>query len=128
MAGWIPAAAAPCVLVNERTGGVVAAHVELAVTRRARRRGLLGRPALAETAALVLAPCWAIHTAGMRFPIDVVFVDRTGRAMRLVHGLRSWRIAVTPGAHAAIELPAGSIGGLVAAGDSLRLVGLEAAC
>ena len=65
-------------LVNERTGELVAAILEAAFDSATRRRGLLGREDLDEGRALVLAPCNAIHTCGMRFPIDVLFVARDG--------------------------------------------------
>ena len=66
-------------LVNERTGSVVAETLETAFDSGTRRRGLLGRDDLPAGSALVLAPCNAVHTVRMRFPIDVVFVA-TGRA------------------------------------------------
>ena len=98
-------------LVNARTHETIASAVTLAVTRSERRRGLLGRGAFDRSEALVLSPCWAIHTMFMRFAIDVVFVDREGRAVRLVHSLAPWRMAAAPRAHATIELPAGSLRG-----------------
>jgi len=55
--------------------------VEVARTRSARRRGLLGRDGFAGV--LVLAPCRQVHTFGMRFPIDVAFVARDGRVLRV---------------------------------------------
>jgi uncharacterized membrane protein (UPF0127 family) len=51
----------------------VLASAELAETRAARRKGLLGRSAL--DGALVIRPCRGVHTIGMKFPIDVAFVD-----------------------------------------------------
>ena len=96
-------------LVNQRTDESIARHVEVAVTRRDRRRGLLGRPSLDESAALILAPCAAIHTMFMRFTIDAVFVDEDGRAVKVVPELAPWHIAVAPFAHAVIELPARSL-------------------
>ena len=114
--------AASYALVNGRTGAVVAADVEMALTRNARRKGLLGRSGLAPLSALVLAPCAAVHTMFMRFAIDVIFVDRTGRALRVVCNLPPWRAAMKVFAHAVIELPAGTLaGGQVAVGDSLYL-------
>ena len=96
------------VLINARTGRTVASAVEVANTRATRRRGLLGREALDVAAALVLAPCWAIHTAFMRFPIDVIFVDEEGRVLRVADSVGPWRIVATPRAYAAIELAAGA--------------------
>ena len=96
-------------LVNARTNGVVAQDVEVAATRSARRRGLLGRAALADGAALVLTPCFSVHTIGMRFSIDVVFLDARGRVKKIVRSLGPRRIAVAFGASAVVELAAGAL-------------------
>jgi uncharacterized membrane protein (UPF0127 family) len=97
------------VLVNTRSGETIANDVELAVTSAARRRGLLGRDHLAPTSAMMLSPCWAIHTGFMRFPIDVVFVDRRNRVVRVVHDLVPWRLAGAFRAHSVIEFAGGSL-------------------
>jgi uncharacterized membrane protein (UPF0127 family) len=97
-------------LVNARTSDVVARVVELAETRAARRRGLLGRDSLDPASALVLVRCFAIHTIGMRFPIDAIFVDRAGIVVRIARDLGPWRIAASWSAHAVIELAGGSPG------------------
>jgi uncharacterized membrane protein (UPF0127 family) len=94
-------------LLNGRSGGVVASEVEVAHTRATRRRGLLGRNHLDASAALVLSPCVAVHTAFMRFSIDVVFVDRAGTIVRIVHRMAPWRIAGSRRAHTVIELAGG---------------------
>ena len=96
-------------LVNQRTGEIVARQVEIADTRATRRRGLLGRDSLGASSALMLSPCFAVHTAFMRFPIDVVFVDGDGRAVRIVRDLTPWRIAGAWRAQRVYELPAGKL-------------------
>jgi uncharacterized protein len=73
----------------------------------ARLGGLLARPRLREGQALVLAPCTSVHTCFMRYAIDVAFIDKHGRVMKLVEHLRPWRAASCWHAHAAIELAAG---------------------
>ncbi len=109
-------------LMNERTHEPVAVSVEIAATRKSRRRGLLGRDRLEAASAMLLVPCTAVHTAGMRFAIDVVFVDREGYAVKVVRDLRPWRISLAARARAAIELPAGSLRwGQVLPGDRLYL-------
>jgi uncharacterized membrane protein (UPF0127 family) len=95
-------------LINGRTEQRVAT-VELATTRVERRRGLLGRNAIEPGSALVLAPCSSIHTAFMRFAIDVIFVDADGRVVRIAKRVVPWRIVIASGAYAAIELAAGSV-------------------
>lgn len=75
-----------------------------------RLRGLLGRKEFKEPEALVLMPCNMVHTLGMRFPIDAVFVNAHGDVVHTVESLLPNRIAPrVAGAHAVIELPAGSI-------------------
>jgi hypothetical protein len=109
-------------LINERTQARIASGVELATTRRERRKGLLGRDSLDETAAIVIAPCFAVHTAFMRFPIDVAFVDKFGRAVRIVRDLQPWRMAASARAWGVIEFPAGRLRACgVEVGDRLYL-------
>ena len=113
----------PVSLMNARTREAVATSVEVAATRRSRRRGLLGRDQLAVSAALILEPCAAVHTAFMRFPIDVVFVNRGGYAVKIVEDVPPWRIAVSTRAHAVIEMAAGSLRRLdLSLGDRLYVL------
>jgi uncharacterized membrane protein (UPF0127 family) len=72
----------------------------------ARLGGLLARPPLRDDEALYLAPCASVHTFFMRYAIDVAFVDRAGRVLKVVT-LAPWRAAGCVGAHAALELRAG---------------------
>jgi len=109
-------------LVNQRTGAPIATAVERAVTRTSRRRGLLGRDGLGASCALMLEPCAAVHTAFMRFALDVVFLDREGYAVKIVRNLVPWRIAVAPRAHVVVEMAAGSFEHLdLSVGDRLFL-------
>src|SRR5690606_1108949 len=74
-----------------------------------RLRGLLGRPPPPPGYGLLIRPCRAIHTIGMRYAIDVVFFDQKGRIVRAIPHVRPARIAACSGAHAAGELAVGSI-------------------
>jgi uncharacterized membrane protein (UPF0127 family) len=96
-------------LVNQRTGAIVATELELAADSQTRNRGLLGRSGIAAESAMIIAPCNAIHTFFMRFTIDIVFVDRQGRVLKLCHSVRPWRLRVALRAFAALELASGSI-------------------
>jgi uncharacterized protein len=109
-------------LLNERTGALVATVVETAFDSATRRRGLLGRDDLPAGQALVLAPCNAIHSFRMRFPIDVLFVARDGVITKIVERLGAWRIAASFSAFATVELRAGAVGDQdLAVGDRLAL-------
>ncbi len=62
--------------------GTVLASLEVAASRAARRKGLLGREGI--EGALLLSPARSVHTLGMRFDIDVAFLDRDGVVRRTV--------------------------------------------
>jgi len=81
-----------------------------------RMRGLLGRARLGEGEALLLEPCRSVHCLGMRYPLDLVYVDRGGCVCKLVYGLKPGRFSASLGAHATLEL---AEGGLAAAGIKL---------
>jgi uncharacterized membrane protein (UPF0127 family) len=64
------------------TNARVLASADTAITRQERRKGLLGRDGL--DGAMVIEPCRWVHTVGMRFPIDVAFLDADGLVIRTV--------------------------------------------
>ncbi len=70
-------------------------------------RGLLGRRDLPRGEGILLRPAASVHTWFMRFPIDVVFLDRELRVLKVVPGLGPWRMASGRGARAVLELAAG---------------------
>jgi len=87
-------------------GEEVLAAAEVAVTRKVRRRGLVGRDHL--DGVFVLRPCRQVHTFGMQFPIDVAFCDRYG-FVRHICELRPGRVSrVVLHSYFAIEATAGS--------------------
>ena len=96
-------------LWNLRNGELVAGKVVAAFDSTSRRQGLLGRRGLAPGEALILAPCSSIHTAFMRFPLDLVFLDRAGRVLKTSPGVRPWRVRVAWRSFAVVELAAGSL-------------------
>ncbi|MEZ5511100.1 MAG: DUF192 domain-containing protein [Gammaproteobacteria bacterium] len=71
-------------------------RVELANTFWSRLVGLLNRSSLDDDQGILLIPCTSIHTFGMRFAIDVVFLDRDGRVLGFADGVKSNRIRTAP--------------------------------
>ena len=87
-------------------GDDVLAAAEVAVTRKVRRRGLLGRDHV--DGVLVLRPCRQVHTFGMQFPIDVAFCDRDGFVLHICE-MRPGRVSrFVFRAYFAIEAGAGA--------------------
>lgn len=97
-------------VTNATRGSTLGTRVGIADRWWSRARGLLGRGELAEGEGLFLAPCRAVHMWGMRFALDVVFVDERGSVVALYHGLRPGGRSRWHGeAHAAVELPPGTL-------------------
>ena len=96
--------------LDETRRTVVAGRVRRADTFLTRLRGLLGTDGLAEDEALWITPCKGIHTIGMTFPIDAVFLDGDRRVVALREQVVPWRATrFIKGASSVLELPAGSI-------------------
>src|SRR5690348_12501886 len=96
------------VAVDRNDGTVVCARCEVAENPFTRMRGLLGRSGLDADAGLLIRPTNSVHTAFMRFPIDVVFFDRDLRVVRIAAALPPWRAAARRGAKGVLELAAGA--------------------
>ena len=110
-------------LVNERTGLTIAAVLETAFDSSSRNRGLLGRSHLPPGHALILAPSNAVHTFFMQFPLDLLFVARDGRVLKVRFAVRPRRIVGSLRAFAVIELAAGSLHRSdMVSGDRLSIV------
>ena len=93
--------------IIERNGKTLAHHVELAGNLWARNRGLLGRERLDDGEALLIPGCGSIHTWGMRFTIDVIFLDGKRRVVRIADGVPPWRFLLAFLGRDVLELPRG---------------------
>src|SRR5438034_10587686 len=102
--------AGPFVVRNRTRGATLASDVQLADTPRARRIGLLKRDSLTPGQGLWIYPTQAIHTFGMKFPIDVVFIDKQMRVKRVYQDLAPYRLTTLVwSARSVLELPSGSL-------------------
>ena len=109
-------------LVNANRGVVIASRILPAFDSASRRTGLLGRAALPESEAMVIAPCNAVHTFRMKFPIDLLFVNREGEVLKRVVALPRRRIAACLRAFAVVECAAHHPGvSRTAVGDVLEV-------
>lgn len=103
---------APAALELHIDGRPSGCRVRTALRWWSRAVGLLATPRLEDPSGLWIAPCNSVHTFGMRYPIDVVFLARDGAVQRVVAGLRPWRAAACRRAHTTLELRAGLAGRL----------------
>ena len=87
----------------------MATDVIIAGTSASRKQGLLGIEHFASGSGLWIAPCEAVHTFGMKVPIDVIFLDRGFRVTKVIAALKPFRISVSLSAYSVLELEAGAI-------------------
>ena len=96
-------------IVNMRSGKVVADQVMTAFDSESRRKGLLAHSSLPASTALIIAPSNAIHTFFMKFAIDIAFVSKDGRVLKIRSRVPAWRMTGSLRAYAVLELAAGSL-------------------
>ena len=88
---------------------VLADRLEVADSGAKRSKGLLGRKGLFPGEGLWILPCESVHTFGMQFAIDLVYLDRKHRIRKVRGNVSPWRISACLSAHSVIELPSGII-------------------
>ncbi len=97
-------------IANTTRNQTLAQKAELANNPLQRLVGLLGKSMLSDDAGLVIMPCSGIHTLGMRFAIDALYIDYDNRVLRTVSKMSPWKVApVDARASYIIELAAGVI-------------------
>ena len=93
--------------LKREDGTVVCERCTIADNPLRRMRGLLGREGLESGEGILLRPASAVHTYFMRFPIDVVFLDRSLVVVGISDSVDPWQARSRKGAKAVLELPAG---------------------
>ena len=103
----------------------VATELAVAETHWSRLRGLLGVSAddFGNGGGLWIRPCRGVHTLAMRFPIDVVYLNRAGTVVHVEHNLQPWRFSpVRMQAASILELPSHTVARTgTALGDSIEI-------
>jgi len=97
-------------ILNRTRGTVIGSHVEVADGLWSRVRGYLGRPEPDEGEGILLTPCNAVHMFGMKYPLDVLFLDSRGTVIEVAERLAPWRrTRRVRGARYALEVRAGTV-------------------
>ena len=111
---------------NRNRGTILAEAAEVADTSAKRRTGLLKHSTLAPGEGLWIAPCEAVHSFGMKFAIDVVYLDRKKRVRKIRREMVPRRLSACLTAHSVLELPVGVIdSSRTEPGDQLEFEKLE---
>jgi uncharacterized membrane protein (UPF0127 family) len=110
-------------LINATKSSIIANKIIIADKFWTRMRGLIGRRDLKEDEGLLLAPCNAVHMMFMRFPIDVIFLDKDFIVVKIIENLKPWGASpIVRGSIQVIELGAGSVEkNGISTGDKLSL-------
>ncbi len=96
-------------VTNRTRNTVLATRMEVADSAAKRNKGLLGRQSLLPGEGLWIVPCESVHTFWMRFPIDLIYLDRKKCIRKLKSSVPAWRLSACLRAHSILELPAGTI-------------------
>jgi uncharacterized membrane protein (UPF0127 family) len=94
---------------NLTKGTIIASEAWAADTSLERRTGLLKHLSLPEGQGLWIVPTEAVHTFGMKFSIDLLFLDRRKKVLKIRQNMGRRGIAICLRAHSVLELPAGTI-------------------
>ena len=93
---------------NQTRNTVLGDAVEVADTSEKRRVGLLKHARLDPGSGLWIVPCESVHTFFMKFPIDLVYLDKQRKVRKVRHAVTAWRLSACLSAHSILELPAGT--------------------
>jgi len=114
-------------IVNATRDVAIARQVEVARSFWSRGKGLIGRKSLPADYGMVIRPCSSIHMFFMSIPLDVLYLDRQGRVIRVLSEIKPWRIGpIVPRGKWVIELPAGTAARTgTQVGDTVRVTSDE---
>jgi uncharacterized protein len=92
---------------NPSRSTTLADRALIADSSKTRKTGLLKHDRLESGEGLWIKPCEAVHTVGMKFPIDVLFLDKKRKVVKIRPSMPRWRMAACFWAHSVLELPSG---------------------
>jgi uncharacterized membrane protein (UPF0127 family) len=94
-------------VINTTRDTVLAETADKANTSKKRRTGLLKHDSLPKGEGLWIAPCEAVHTFGMKFPIDVLYLSKKKKVLKIRREMPKRRLSACLRAYSVLELPAG---------------------
>lgn len=111
-------------VVHKKTNITLGEDVRMATSFMERLQGLMFAKNMIGDG-LMLEPCTSVHNCFVRFPIDVVFLDRDNRVVKIIRNFKPWRFSwIYFSARRALELPAGTVPENIVRGDELEVLGV----
>lgn len=109
-------------IINKSRNIILAKKAVLADTFLKRIKGLIGKESFSQGEALVIIPCKSIHSFFMRFPIEVVFLNKENKVIKIISPLKPYRLTgIYFSAYSCIEFPLGTLEETVSLGDILEI-------
>lgn len=98
-------------------------NIEIADTFESRLKGLLGRRSLDQGVGLIISPCNSVHCFFMKFSIDVAFIDKNNKVVKLIGNMKPGSVSpIISKAKFVIESNVGELTGFLEQGDEIRIV------
>ena len=94
-----------CKITNRRNGDLISQKAKVANNLISRMVGLMFRKVMDKEEALIFYLAPSIHTCFMRFPIDLIFLDKERKIIRICEALKPWRAVLCAKSFITIELP-----------------------
>ena len=112
-------------IVHIDSGIVIASNVKYANTFYTRLKGLMFISEMNNMDALLIEPCNSIHNCFVRFPLDVVFLDKNNHIVKIIRNFKPWRFSwIYFKATKTLELKAGDLIDEVKVGDEVEVRGV----
>ena len=96
-------------VINQTRACSLGDRVDVADTSKTRRTGLLKHATFEFGQGLWIVPCEGVHTFGMPFPIDVIYLNKKRKILKIRKEMKRSRISFCLTAHSVLELPAGAV-------------------
>jgi uncharacterized membrane protein (UPF0127 family) len=110
-------------IIKDSKGEIICERTRVAGTFVSRLIGLMFSKDLGNSSGLLIAPCNSIHTFFMNYSLDIVFLDRKFRVVKVIRDIRPWRMSwMYFRAHQVLEMKAGTLKSNIEAGDNFEVV------
>ena len=113
------------IVIHKKSQKIIAKNMKVADTPLQRMLGLMFIKEMNNMDALLLDPCNSIHNCFVRFSLDVLFLDKNNKVVRIIRGFKPWRFTrIYFSARKVLELKAGTLIREISVGDEVEVRGV----